>query len=244
MQSTIAICNVALTSYLGTRSITSFSDGSPEAEQCELHYDRVRQSLLERWPWVFATRREALVQNAINDRSGVWGYSYARPANIIAIRWVNGLSAMHQAGVHGRSPDSYREMTATTIYSNVPNAVIEYTRDETDPTLFSPAFCDVLAANLAAAMAMAITRDASKVTAAQENAARLLNQAMVLDFNARPSTAQEYIPEGLRVRGIGSNPIDEPLPTVSGPPPMNPLAPPGTGVDTDYVAIFEAAKNA
>ena len=46
MQSTIAICNVALTSYLGTRSITSFNDGSPEAEQCELHYDRVRQSLL------------------------------------------------------------------------------------------------------------------------------------------------------------------------------------------------------
>ncbi len=50
MQSAIAICNVALTTYLGSRTITAFEDTSPEAEQCKLHYDRIRLSLLERWP--------------------------------------------------------------------------------------------------------------------------------------------------------------------------------------------------
>ena len=202
MQATSAICNVALTSYLGTRTITSLEENSPEAEQCKLHYDRVRRSLLERWPWVFAMRREALVRATMNDRAGAWAFRYARPGHMVAVRWVNDPEAARLAIQMGRSPDTLREMTAESVYSDVPGAVIEYTRDEEDPTLFSPGFGDVLAATLAAAIAMPITRDAAKVNGAKQEAAELLNQAMVADFNARPSTEQTYLPPQLQVRGF------------------------------------------
>ncbi|MTH65073.1 hypothetical protein [Paracoccus shanxieyensis] len=202
MQSAIAICNVALTTYLGAAPITAFEQPSPEAEQCKLHYDRVRRSLLERWNWVFASRREALVQESINDRADVWAYRYARPGHMIAVRWVNDGHAAGRAMRLGQVPDREREMTADSIYSNVPGAVIEYTRDETDPTLFPPAFGDALAATLAAAIAMPITMDSAKVTAAKREAEQLLNEAMVIDFNSRPSQEQTFYPMSLRVRGF------------------------------------------
>ncbi len=202
MQSAIAICNVALTTYLGSRTITAFEETSPEAVQCKLHYDRIRRSLLERWPWVFASRREKLVEETLNDRAGAWSYRYARPGHMAAIRWVNDVTAARMAMQLGQSPDTLREVTADSIYSDVPDAVIEYTRDVTDPTIFSSGFADALAAHLAAAIAMPITRDAAKVTGAKREAEELLNQAMTMDFNSRPSTEQTFYPMQLTVRGL------------------------------------------
>lgn len=202
MQSAISICNVALTTYLGAKRITSFEEPTPEAEECERHYDRIRMSLLERWPWVFASRREVLVREVTNDRAGAWSFRYARPAHMIAIRWVNTAEAARMAMRMGQPPDSPREITAGSIYSDVPGAVIEYTRDERDPSLFPPGFADVLAAHLAAAIAMPITRDASKVTGAKREAVELLDQAMVTDFNSRPSVEQTFYPMQLQVRGF------------------------------------------
>lgn len=212
MQSTIDICNAALSTYLGAARISSLDEQSPEAEQCRLHYDRVRRSLLQRWPWVFASRRETLVENSLNDRTGSWAHSYARPAHLLSVQWVNGTDAARLAFGHGRSQDTAREMTGSVIYSDTPGAVIEYTRDEDDPTRFPPAFADALVAALAAAIAMPITRDATKKADAQNDAAMLLNQAMVLDANTKAAMAQEYIPESLRVRGIGGGGDYEPLP--------------------------------
>jgi len=202
MQSAIAICNVALTTYLGARSITALGEPSPEAEQCNLHYDRVRQSLLQRWAWVFAGTREALVQMAENDREETWAYRYTRPAKMIAVRWVNDLAVAKLAMSRGITPDSPREMTAGSIYSDVPGAHIEFTRDAEDPTEFPPAFADAFAASLAAAIAMPITRDASKVKAANDYARGMLDEAMVLDFNSRPATEQTFYPPQLQVRGF------------------------------------------
>lgn len=202
MQSAIAICNVALTTYLGAASITSLNGASPEAENCKLHYDRVRRSLLKRFPWYWASRRELLVEETINDREGAWAHRYARPGHVIAVRWVNDAAAARIAMQDGRNPDSLREITADSIYSDVPGASIEYIRDEEDPTLFPPDFADALSAAIAAAIAMPITRDPAKKKDAEQGAALLLDQAMAMDFNQRPATEQRHIPPNLAVRGI------------------------------------------
>lgn len=204
MQSAIAICNVALTTYVGTKSITSFDENSVEAEQCKLHYDRIRRSLLERWPWVFASRREVLVEQTLNDRDGAWGFRYARPGHMVAVRWVNDATLARRCIRLGQSPDAPRELTADSIYSDVAGAAIEFTRDETDPTVFSPSFADAMAAFIAAAVAMPIRRDAAIVTGARQEGERLLNEAMVIDFNARPSVEQTFYPMQLQVRGFGA----------------------------------------
>lgn len=139
---------------------------------------------------------------AVNDRSGAWAWRYSRPAHMIAAQWVNHPEAARAALQIGQSPDTLREVTADSIYSDVPGAVIEFTRDEEDPTLFPPAFADALAAGLAAAIAMQITRDGAKKVDAQRDAAALLNQAMADDWNQRPAMDVSPIPEALRVRGV------------------------------------------
>lgn len=202
MQSAIAICNVALTTYLRTKRITSFEEPSPEGEQCNLHYDQVRRSLLQRWPWYWATRREALVEMTLNDRAGAWRYRYARPAHLINVQWVNTAEGARAAMRLGRSADTPREMTADSIYSDTPDAVIEYTRDETDTTLFPPAFSNALAAALAAAMAMPITGDMPKRKDAEQSATLLLDQAMAMDFNSRPATEIRMVPPQFAARGL------------------------------------------
>lgn len=202
-QSAIAICNVALTSYLGADEINSFDEPNPEARQCKLHYDRVRLSLLEQWDWLFAQRRELLVALVDNDRPA-WGFKYAMPGHVAMVRWVNNSGAAKWYMQMGRAPDTPREMSATAIYSDVPDATVCYTRDETDPTLFTAGFADVLSAYLAAAIAMPITRDATKMKGSLDQGRMLLNQAQVDDFNARPSTEQTFYPETLQVRGYGA----------------------------------------
>lgn len=201
MQSAIDICNVALSSYLGTATITAFDEPSVEAEQCKLHYDRVRRSLLEKWHWTFAGRRELLVAMAVNDRES-WLYRYAKPGHLISIRWVNNPISARQAMQMGQTPDTLREVSPDSIYSDVAEAVIDYTRDETDPTLFSSGFGDALAAQLAAAIAMPVRRDAAVANAARDAAASMINDAMVADFNARPSWEQTFYPMSLKVRGF------------------------------------------
>lgn len=202
MQSAVEICNVALTSYLGARPITALEQPIPEAEACRLHYDRVRRSLLERADWTFATRRAALVRMADNDRA-TWTYRYARPPDMLKLRWVNDAALMAHAYGFGRTPDRIREVTGDSIYSHIDGAVIEYTADVDDPTLFPPSFGDALAAALAAAIALPITRDGAKMQAAQENAAVLLEQALVSDASQKPIIAQTWVPPVLAVRGVG-----------------------------------------
>ena len=243
MQSAVEICNVALSSYLGARPITSLEQQTPEAEACRLHYDRVRRSLLERADWVFATRREVLARLADNDRADRWAYRYARPAGMLKLRWVNDAAMMGVAHANGRNPDALREITADAIYSHIPGALVEFTADVTDPTLFPASFGDALAAALAAAIAMPITRDGAKMQAAQDHAAALLEQAMVSDAGNRPIIAQVYIPQSLQVRGIGV-PVPDALPPIVYPEgEQNPPLPvPDVGTPFDFVSLYQQAK--
>ena len=250
MQSAVEICNVGLSSYLGARPITAMEQPTPEAEACRLHYDRVRRSLLERADWVFATRREALVRMADNDRAARWSYRYARPAGMLKLRWVNDAAMMGLAHANGRNADAIREITADAIYSHIPAALVEFTADVTDPTLFPPSFGDALAASLAAAIAMPITRDGAKQQAAQEHAAALLEQALVNDANNRPIIPQVYVPPSLAVRGIGAMGQSDTPPVVypSEPPPLpqvpNIIPMPVTtdGTPFDFVSLYQQAK--
>ena len=247
MQSAVEICNVALSSYLGARPITAMEQQTPEAEACRLHYDRVRRSLLERHDWIFATRRAVLARLADNDRSA-WTYRYARPADMLKLRWVNAGALVGTGYAVGQNPDGIREISADAIYSHMPGAVIEYTADVDDTTLFPPSFGDALAASLAAAIAMPITRDGSKAEAAREASVALLEQAIVNDANQRPNIPVVHLPATLTVRGIGVAGYSDlppviypneapPLPQV---PNIIPMPTPGSidGTPFDFVNIY------
>jgi hypothetical protein len=59
------ICNRAL-QHIGGRRITSLTDGSVNANECQFVYDKLRRAELRRNTWVFSTRRAALRPMAAN----------------------------------------------------------------------------------------------------------------------------------------------------------------------------------
>ena len=59
------ICNEAL-NLVGARMITSLTENSREAQQCQFIYDKIRRAELRRNTWVFSTRRTALRAIAAN----------------------------------------------------------------------------------------------------------------------------------------------------------------------------------
>ncbi len=102
--SEVQICNEAL-SLVGTRStITSLSESSAEAQQCNLRYATVRDRILRLAPWNFAKKVDtaAMLKAAPGtpentEASGVWSnswppppwcYSYTYPADCLLLRAV------------------------------------------------------------------------------------------------------------------------------------------------------------
>lgn len=201
MSSIVEICNRALTTYLGAGTITSITEDTPAAVQCNLHYGPTLTRVLEAFWWNFATKRATLAQE-VND-SAVWGYRYALPGDSVELRWVNDsfetaltLKRLHQPY------DVDREITATSVYCDIDTAVCEYTRNITDPTLFPQHFSDALSAQLASVIAMPITQDTSIASFATRRAAEELSRAVMLDERRQATTRWDATAEFHTVRGV------------------------------------------
>lgn len=199
-RSKVSICNQALTMYVGGAPINSMDEATPNAEACLLHYDAALMALLERHWWVFAKSRRSLA-SLQNDRANVWQYAYQRPVEAIALHWVNDPTLAAAAMSEGRSPDTHRETTQTTIYCDVPFAACEFTAEVDDPGLYPPSFSDALAAELAARITQQITESGPRIRTAREAAMERLDIAIALDMRNEPPI-QTGLPDYLRDRGL------------------------------------------
>ena len=198
--SRIQICNWALTSYLGEGAITDLDEGSPGAIQCSLHFDRVKNNLLERHWWNFAKKRRTMAE-LTNDRENEWLYRYQVPGDVLAIHWVNDPGAARIAQSMRVSPDIERELIADNIYCDVGGAVIEYTRTIDDESVFPQHFADALAASLASAVALPITQDLKRAQGARQSAMDTLQEAIAMDHRNTPPD-EMGLPQHLRDRGV------------------------------------------
>tara|TARA_R110000850_G_scaffold133115_3_gene254219 strand:+ start:225 stop:833 length:609 start_codon:yes stop_codon:yes gene_type:complete len=201
MPSKVQICNRALSTYLGLARITSLTEGTPEAEQCQIHYDDTVQSLLESFWWSFATERQILAE-LTNDRTTEWNYKYVRPATEIDIHWVNNAQAARYLKEAGENPDTPREITASHIYCDVELATCEFTSGVVDVSQFSQSFADALSAAIAANIAMPLTEDLKRAQNAMSQAEDKLGKAMVHDEQQTPPATYGTMPESLKIRGI------------------------------------------
>jgi hypothetical protein len=201
MSSAVEICNRGLTTYLGLGTITSLADSAPAAVQCNLHYGPLRQKLISAHEWVFATDHAALAL-LTNDRDD-WDYRYAKPGDALEVRWVNvSYEAVKILKAANQDHDTARCMTATDIYSDVENAVCEYTIDVEDPTLFPPHFQDALAAAIAAAVAMPLTQDTNLARFARMSAEEELDRARAIDERQKSTTRYDSVADFHSLRGV------------------------------------------
>jgi len=199
--SKVQICNRALSTYLGVARINSLSESTPAAEQCNLHFNDTLAGLLEAHPWRFANGRQVLAE-LINDRTAEWNYHYARPADALFVRWVNDPEVARYMIAQDQSPDSDREMTEQSIYSDVKGAVCEFTKLVTDTTLYPQFFKDAMSAALAANMAMPLTEDIKRARNAMDQAERKMDMAMARDEQEDNTGGYQTLPSYLTERGI------------------------------------------
>ncbi len=83
MSSEVEICNVALSQVHGG-SINSLSESSKEAQQCTLHYAKVRDQVLTETDWGMNTKLSALAQ-LTSVTVFNWPYVWAYPTDCLRV---------------------------------------------------------------------------------------------------------------------------------------------------------------
>jgi hypothetical protein len=145
----VEICNVAL-GWLGAELIASLNDESTEARLCKVQYPLARDVVLEDRAWSFAMERRVL--DTPDATAPVSGFTYAFTLPTTTIRVVradDGTGDYRIAwAVEGRK-----------VLANVATVYIESLVRPVSEALFSPAFCQALAARLAADLAISITEN-------------------------------------------------------------------------------------
>jgi hypothetical protein len=145
MTAPVDICNMAL-AHIGERSdITSIDppEASVEAQRCALFYPISRKISLARHTWSFARKRVTGADlSASNTIPTNWTYGYAVPSDFVKVigvydpgEWRDEKDAdeiAHEIGTASTGP--------RIMYSNIENAQLRYTFDQTDTTLYPPLF--------------------------------------------------------------------------------------------------------
>ena len=200
MTSKVEICNIGLSTYLGLGPINSLTEGTPEAIQCNLHYDRLLKALLMKHWWTFAEGQQVLAVTT-NDRDE-WAFKYARPADAMTIRWVNEARTAKDQIALNQWPDTPRKVVLNAIYSDTASASCSYTQMVADPAVYPQTFADALSAHIAAASAMALTQNGRLAREAMQASVFLTDVAMAHDANEEPPEDYAQTPGWLTARGV------------------------------------------
>jgi hypothetical protein len=207
--SEIDICNLALGTIGNAATVASFEEGSAEADYCRRFYPIVRDELMEKHDWNFATRRVALAQ--VTNPSSTWMYAYAAPSNMQRALAVLDPQASDDdaeswlpAGTGSYTPQAYRLESAADgspiILANQVDAVLRYTVLVTDagrypasvvmvlvPALASKLAGPIIKGDKGAQTAMALRREAY----GQDGRGGMFAQAVRLDASQKHSTTRD-----------------------------------------------------
>jgi hypothetical protein len=189
--SEVAICNGAL-ALLGAESISSLADDAKQAVLCNRWYEQLRDEVLRGYPWNFATRRANLgAPLASNDpRAPVWEWSHGflLPTDCLRV-------------LETRDQVIFR-VEAGVLYSNDSSVYIRYIARIESAAEYDAQFKNALAARLAMALAMPITKSQSMLDAMAALYDRALSDATNTD--TQEGTPDEIDSDDLlHVRGGG-----------------------------------------
>ena len=146
----VELCSAALVK-LGAAGISSFSDGTAEAEVANTLYDIVRDGLLSLHPWSFATAHAELTLLPTPPATN-FNYAFDLPAD-----FIKALSA----GGEARSRGAIYQIVGGELHANEEEITLTYIKraDEAD---FSTFFVSALINRLAAEFCLPITENSSR----------------------------------------------------------------------------------
>jgi len=165
----IALCSRALLK-LGANTISSFDEGTVEAEIAGNLYGSIRDALLSAHPWNFATG-----QADLNRLTAVpvadFAYAYQLPTDFLRV-----LSA----GLQGAGRGIAYRIAEKKLHTDAETVTLTYIF-RPDETGFPPFFDQALIALLAAEFALPVTESVSRMQALSKAAEKQFAQAKTID---------------------------------------------------------------
>lgn len=174
-QSVTAICNRALQLAGSAQRIMNITDTTREGRLVSPAYDACRRAELRANPWNFAIKRAQL---AADTTAPLFGPSY---------RFTLPTDCLRVLVPKNPSPDWNVEGRAVVSTDDSP-LEIRYIRDEEDPTIFDPMFCELLAYRIAVAINLDLSDSTAKQAILQQGYKAALLEARKVD-------ALESVPE-------------------------------------------------
>lgn len=179
MASVVGIVNSGL-SKVGAKSfITSFTDGSPNADPAARLYEPVRDDLLRAHNWNFAVKRAKLAQSSTTP-AYEYDYAYALPAD-----WLRTMKV--HSNEDGAGDVQYR-IEGRFVLSDSNDIYLTYVSQVTDPNIMTADFRELLALALAVEFAIPVANS----SAMRERLETTLSKRM---RRVRASDAIEDYPE-------------------------------------------------
>lgn len=174
------VCNLAL-GLLGHRQfIDDLAEDTPEGEACTVYFATVRNSLLERRDWKFASA-EVVLALTTQERNG-FGYAYAFPSDCLVPRalWTGernpgaGLPAVFDKQLNDAR-------NGFLLLCDIEEASLRYTVELATVALWPAAFCKAVGAELAVYLAGALPVKPELIRPLQGLAQDLYTRAAAID---------------------------------------------------------------
>lgn len=206
------ICNLAL-AELPDKAIASLDEASLQGRECKRVYQQAVEELLQPHPWSFPTTRITLAEIA-NDRPGEWAHAYQMPTGVGMVRKIiwpqpdtTGLTAPVLFGqrlappgggqtLWDRAPPQDYVTAGTTIYTDVPGAVLEYLLSTDGEATFSPLFIKALYFDIASRICMPLTKSSDRKKELISQAELWKGRATAADLNSQRQT-YDPVPDAL-----------------------------------------------
>jgi hypothetical protein len=163
----VDICNRAL-QKLGSASITSLTDGSPEATACNLAYEPCKLALLEQHEWGFSIKRDAL---SADSPAPTWGrenaFSFPSDCLRLAHQYPEDNDYLIDTIIEGRK-----------ILTNESAPLyIRYVYNVTDTNEMTPLFREALATLIAFELCEQITQSNTKKAQLENDLKKIISEA-------------------------------------------------------------------
>lgn len=154
--SNVSICNLAL-QKLGAKRISSLSDATENARECNAAFDTIRDREIRANRWKFAIKRTTLAPHSTTP-DFTYTYAFLLPNDCLRVLFPARVGLDWKIENHEGSP---------AILTNDGDTLeVRYVAQITDPTKFDMLFVEALACKLAWHLCEAITQSNSKKEAA------------------------------------------------------------------------------
>lgn len=203
-QDLVTLYNLALSVAGITSGVDSPSEASPEAEQCRLWFEPVRNLILRAafWPSVKGVKRLGLLATRDTDKDWTssdpfpgWLYAYALPSDALAPRFITDWQQFTTGIYEGKRA----------VFTNVENAVLVYTLRQADISLWDAGLFMAVAYGLAGHISMPLNGKPQRAQMNIQQANQMIIDARVNIANEE-ETAVDSLPEWISARGFQGTP--------------------------------------